>query len=375
MKITSLKLTNFRNWEEVSLDFSDRVLIYGPNAMGKTNILEAVYILATTRSFRGRDAEVIKKGENFLRIEGVINKGEKEIPLQAIFSRTGVKAEREFRISDKKRPSIDFIGSFSAIVFSPDDLSLITGTPELKRRYMSFTIGQRDKEYLFNLLNYKKILKQRNELLKKADLGVIRDEIDIWDQNLAENGQKIIEARENLTEFINKRISGYYLDLSGEEKEIKFLYEPANSEDALLESLKVSRDRDIWEKNTTQGPHRDNVQILIGGEDAAQVASRGEFRTIILALKLCERDWFLKKSDDPPIVLLDDVFSELDAKRRKYLVKAFAGSQMVITTTDLDHLDPELQVGTQLVNIENVLQRLPLKEEMAGIIEEEEDNG
>lgn len=352
MKITALTLTNFRNWLEATFEFSDRVLIYGPNAQGKTNILEALYILATTRSFRGKDAELINTNCDFLRIEGVIEK-DKPYPITATFNRAGERVEKEFKINDKKRPAIDFIGHFAAIVFSPDDLLLISGPPELKRRYMSFTIGQRDREYLYNLLNYKKVLKQRNELLKKADMGTIRDEIDIWDQNLAENGQKVIEARKKLADFINEKFSEYYKDLTGEDRILEFVYEPELTADNLADSLKEVRDRDIWEKNTTVGPHRDSLSILIDGQQAAKYASRGEYRTIILALKLCERDWFLARGGEAPIVLLDDVFSELDAKRRKYLVEAFAGSQIIITTTDLDHLDAELQVGTQLINIEN----------------------
>jgi DNA replication and repair protein RecF len=351
LKITSLKLTNFRNWPEANFEFSDRVLIYGPNAQGKTNILEALFILATTRSFRGKDAEIINTDSDFLRIEGVFDK-EKPIEVTAVFNRNGNKVEKEFQIEGKKRPAIDFIGQFSAIVFSPDDLLLISGPPELKRRYLSFTIGQRDREYLYNLLNYKKILKQRNELLKKADIGTIRDEIDIWDHNLAENGQKVIDARKKLADFINEKFSSYYKDLSGEERTLEFVYEPELTADNLADSLKEVRDKDIWEKNTTVGPHRDSLSILIDGHQAQDYASRGEYRTIILALKLCERDWFLARGGEPPIVLLDDVFSELDAGRRKYLVEAFAGSQIIITTTDLDHLDAELQVGTQLVNIE-----------------------
>lgn len=351
MKISSLALTNFRNWPEANFEFSDRVLIYGPNAQGKTNILEALYILATTRSFRGKDAEVIALNADYLRIAGIIEK-EKPVEVTVTFKKAGEKTEKEFKIRDKKRPTIDFIGNFSAIIFSPDDLSLISGAPELKRRYMSFTIGQSDREYLYNLLNYKKILKQRNELLKKADLGTIRDEIDIWDKTLAENGQKVIEARQKLAGFINERLSGYYKELSGEEKVLRFVYEPGMKKETLEESLKETRDRDIWEKNTTQGPHRDSLSIIINGERAEKVASRGEYRTIILALKLCERDWLSARGGEAPVVLLDDVFSELDETRRKHLVRAFAGSQIIITTTDLDHLDPELQVGTQLINIE-----------------------
>ncbi len=350
MKIKEIKLTNFRNWEEDSFNFSDRVLIYGPNAQGKTNILEALYLIATTSSFRGRDAEVITKDKDFMRLCAKIEK-EKEIEVSAVYQKIENGIQKEFVINNKKRPSIDFVGEFSAIIFSPEDIALISGTPEIKRRYLSFTIGQKDREYLYDLLNYKKVLRQRNDLLKRWDIGIIRAEIDIWDIKLAEYGQNIIIKRKELEEFINTKISYYYREISREDKEIKFIYEPSLEKDDLLKSLTENRERDIREKSTTNGPHRDSWTITINGVSSAKFASRGEARTVILALKLCERDWFLEKGGDEPVILLDDVFSELDEDRRKYLVDAFLGSQLIITTTDLEHLDKEFISETQLINI------------------------
>jgi DNA replication and repair protein RecF len=363
MKISALKLTNFRNWEERSFEFSDRVLIYGPNAQGKTNILEALYLLATTRSFRGREAELIKKNTDFLRLFGKIE-NERDSEIEITFQKNSSKIEKTFQINGQKRPTIDFVGEFSAIVFSPEDLQLVSGPPELKRRYLSFTIGQKDREYLYDLLNYKKVLKQRNDLLKRWDLGTIREEIDIWDQKLAEYGQKVIDKRKALEEFINKRIKNYYQNLSGEEIEVSFVYEPSLVSENLGQSLVANRERDIRDKITSVGPHRDSWILEVGGVDAAGICSRGEYRTLILALKLCERDWFLSKSADNPVILLDDVFSELDESRRKYLVEAFSGSQLIITTTDLEHLDGEFLTGTQLVNINNQDLRLFDKEKV-----------
>jgi DNA replication and repair protein RecF len=334
--------------------FSDRTLIYGPNALGKTNILEALYTLATTRSFKGKDPDVIKKGAEFSRIAGVIEKDSGDSDVEVFLNSGSPRVSKNFKIKGAKKSSIDFVGEFSAIVFSPDDLLLISGPPEIKRRYLSFTIGQKDREYLFNLLNYKKILRHRNDLLKKADLGTIREEIDIWNETLAENGQKIIEKRKELANFINERINSYYEELAGEAKELTFDYRPELWGESLLESLRNAQDRDIYEKVTTVGPHRDNWVILTNEGEAANFASRGEYRTIILALKLCEKDWFLEKEKDPPVILLDDVFSELDESRRKYLVNAFNGCQIIMTTTDLDHLDPAFHADTLLLNIQDI---------------------
>lgn len=355
MKINRIELINFRNWEEKNFDFSDRVLIYGPNAQGKTNILEALYMVATTSSFRGRDAEVVSRGADFMRVHSQIEKN-KIIDAELVYKKIGLdglRIEKSFLLNGKKRSSIDFVGEFSAIIFSPEDISLISGTPELKRRYLSFTIGQKDREYLFDLLNYKKVLRQRNDLLRRWDLGTIKEEIEVWDKKLAEYGQKIIQKRRELEEFINVKISFYYRELSGEDKEIKFIYEPSLGAETLLDSLTGNRETDIREKTTTTGPHRDSWIITINGDPAATFASRGESRTVILALKLCERDWFRTKGREEPVVLLDDVFSELDESRRKYLIEAFLGSQIIITTTDLEHLDPEFLTGTQLINIQD----------------------
>lgn len=349
MKINKIKLTNFRNWEENSFDFSDKVLIYGPNANGKTNILEAIYIASTTKSFRGRDAEVIKENKDFMKIEVVFEK-DLEVDIKITF-KNGIKKEKNFNIMGRKRGAIDFVGEFSAVIFSPEDINLISGEPADKRRYLSFTIGQKDKNYLYDLLNYKKILKHRNELLKKGDLGTIREEIDVWDKSISVYAQRIIKKRKELESFINDRINSYYNLLSGKDDLVSFEYIASSDEENILESLYQNREKDILEKTTTIGPHRDNWEILLNNVIAEGYASRGEQRTLILALKLCERDYFVWRDGINPVILLDDVFSELDEERRKYLIEAFSGSQLIITTTDLDHLDTSFHKDFQLINI------------------------
>lgn len=354
MLVKKIQLNNFRNWENLELNLSQKVLIYGPNAFGKTNILEALYILATTRSFRGKDAETINLKKDFAKIFGEIIKDDKEVLTQILYKKTAEGTSREYKINEKPKSAIDFIGEFAAIIFVPDDLNLIVSPPEEKRRYLSFTIGQRDKEYLYFLLNYKRILRHRNEILKKGDLGIIKEEIDIWDNSLADYGQKIIEKRKELADFINQRLNDYYQDLSGERKELIFVYKPSFCGGDLKKALLGSREKDIKEKTTTVGPHRDSWDIEIEEGRAYKFISRGELRTIILALKICERDWFLAHKSEKPVILLDDVFSELDLRRRRYLMRAFSDLQLIITTTDLDHLDEELREGVQIINIEDL---------------------
>lgn len=345
-----MSLKNFRNWGERSFDLSERVLIFGPNAQGKTNILEAVYLAATSRSFRGKDKEMIKEGQEFSRVEAIITKdGPVDVEISLQKSEGVVKS---FQIQGRKRPAIDFVGEFSAIIFSPDDINLISAPPEEKRRYLSYTIGQKDRQYLYDLLNYKKILRQRNELLKRCDMGTIKEEIDVWDTSLSQYGEHIIKKRKDLAGFINERISEYYKNLSSEERSIEFRYQPSIKLGELKEQLFVNRDKDIRERNTTVGPHRDDWEILIDHLPAEGYASRGEERTLILALKLCERDYFASRDGILPVVLLDDVFSELDENRRRYLIESFKDSQIILTTTDLDHLDESLREGFQLINID-----------------------
>lgn len=347
MKIKKISLKNFRNFKEASLDFSQKVLIYGPNAKGKTNVLEAIYLVATTRSFRGREVEIINKDADFMRLDSVIEK-DTDFDVEIIFEKKE-SIERTFKIKGKKRPVIDFVGEFSAVVFSPEDINLVSSAPSDKRKYLSYTIGQKDKEYLYNLLNYKKVLKQRNELLKTGDRGIINEEIDIWDEALASSGEKIIKKRKNLEDFINKKLSYYYEKISGEEREVYFNYQPSANPSEFKLALKKSRERDINERTTTVGPHRDSWEILMDGNIVRGFASRGEYRTIILALKLCEKDYFVERDRIMPVILLDDVFSELDEKRRRFLIEAFSGSQLIVTTTDLDHLDERLRKDFQLI--------------------------
>ncbi len=350
MKISSLTLNNFRNWGEKKFDLSDKVLIYGPNARGKSNILESIYLVATTRSFRGKDKEMVREGCDFAKVEAVVDK---DGPIDiSILLKKSEKLEKEFQIQGRKRPAIDFVGEFSAIVFSPEDINLVSAAPADKRRYLSYTIGQKDRQYLYDLLNYKKVLKQRNELLKRADLGIIKEEIDIWDATLSQYGESIFKKRKQLAKFVNERLANYYQKLSGEERVVEFGYLPSVTPGSMKDSLRVNRDKDIRERITTVGPHRDDWELRIDHLPAEGYASRGEFRTLILALKLCERDYFVDRDGIKPIVLLDDVFSELDSSRRCYLVEAFAGSQIVITTTDLDHLDESLRDDFQIINID-----------------------
>jgi DNA replication and repair protein RecF len=359
MQVEKISLKNFRNWEERSFDLSQKVLIYGPNARGKTNILEAVYLAATSRSFRGKDLEMIKNGEDFSKVEAIIKK---DGPVDVeIIIKNEENFTKEFKIQGRKRPAIDFVGEFSAIVFSPDDINLISAPPEQKRRYLSYTIGQKDKQYLYDLLNYKKILRQRNELLKRCDLGTIREEIDVWDTSLAQYGENIIKKRKELAEFINQRVREYYKQLSGEDRVIEFRYLPSAKPGELKEKLSFNRERDQKERNTTVGPHRDDWEILIDYLGAEGYASRGEERTLILALKLCERDYFASRDGILPLILLDDVFSELDITRRRFLIESFKDSQIILTTTDLDHLDDSLRAGFQLINIDSLQPTLSLE--------------
>lgn len=351
MKIKSLKLTNFRNWRRQDFDFGERAVIYGDNTQGKTNILEAIFFAATTRSFRGKDQEIITEGEDFAKIEATIEKS-KTLISEIIFKKIeNGKVEKEYRINEKTRPGIDFVGEFATVVFSPDDLLLVSGAPDVKRKYMSFTIGQNDREYLFDLLNYKRVLRQRNELLKRAGIGTVEREIDIWDTNLADFGEKIIEKRRELEEVFNKKLSFYWKELTNEEKMVDFEYMPRLWGKTLIESLKNSRERDLFDKYTNVGPHRDTWKLKINEKNVVGFASRGEYRTLILALKLCERDFAVEKKGELPVILLDDVFSELDAKRRRYLIEAFTGSQIIITTTDLDHLDESFRASTQQIKV------------------------
>jgi DNA replication and repair protein RecF len=337
MIIKSLELNNFRNYDTLAMEFHNNInIIYGDNAQGKTNILEAIYICGTTKSHKGsKDKEIIKldKDESHIRIYVEKDKMNHKIDMHLKKNRTkGIAIDG---VPIKK--SSELIGFVNIIFFSPEDLSIIKNGPGERRRFIDMELCQLDKLYLYNLTKYNKILNQRNNLLKQISFNrELMDTLSIWNMQLLEYGLKIIQRRKEFIGELNKIIYGIHKKLSGEKEELIIKYEPNITVDLFKNKLDKSIERDINMKTTTIGPHRDDILFLIGNIDIRKFGSQGQQRTSALSLKLAEIKLVKETVNDMPILLLDDVLSELDRNRQNYLLDSLNEIQTIITCTGLE---------------------------------------
>ena len=341
MRIDTLTLKNFRNYREETFRFSEGInLLTGKNAQGKTNAAEAIFFLCTGYSPRAnRDKLVVKTGEERAEIAG-----------EATSSYGGVSVKISFSRTDKKRVFVnglevmrigELLGNIHSVFFNPAELKLVQESPEDRRRFMNISLSQMSKNYFYSLQRYNKILSQRNNLLKDADENLIRQTLPVWDEQLSGCAAVIIKARNEFLaqigpvaeekhallsggkeKLLMKTESGYY----GETEEIAY---------AVLSDLKTSLPRDIRLGYTSIGPHRDDIKFLLNGEDAKVFGSQGQQRTVALALKLAETQTFYTRFGEYPILILDDVLSELDASRQKRLLTAVKDLQTIFTATEL----------------------------------------
>ncbi len=327
MIIKSVKLRNFRNHSEYRLDCkSDTTLILGENGWGKTSILEAIYILLRGKSFRAVDADILKRGEEYYRIEIESDEGE-------LIAATFDGNDKNFLVLDKKSKRLPKKNKYPVVLFLPSDLNLISTSPTKRRDYFDKVFGQFDEGYSNAVLRYEKALKQRNELLKNE--FVTAESLFSWNLLLAKYGSMIEEYRSKFIGEINEKITDIYRSIAENEDVVKLRLEGGNvtSEAEYLAILDKNAQKDIYLRHTSFGVHRDDFVFMFNNEVADGSASRGETRSIILALKFIEADLIYQKTHKKPIILLDDVFSELDKKRQKCLVQNFKDNQVIITST------------------------------------------
>lgn len=366
MHLAHLSLANVRSFRRLDLALEPgRYVIAGENGQGKSNLLEAVQMLATARTLRGgSDLDLISweaMEEDLMpaaRLEAAVNSaaGRKTLEIAVIAQETppGVKpvrATRRFRVNGVARRASDLIGQLRVVMFSADDLDIIAGAPALRRRYLDITISQFDPAYLRALQRYQRVLEQRNSLLRKLQERRGRaNELDFWDEELAAAGALITNRRAEAIRDLARDARERYAELAPTEREdLVICYEPrlpgslpeAAREHDLAERLQVAiveeRGEDVRRGVTRWGPHRDDVQFLIGGHHAGNSASRGQQRTAALALRLAEVELSTKRTGDPPVLLLDDILSELDAGRRERILHAaYHVDQVLITTPDID---------------------------------------
>ena len=337
MRIKSLELLNYRNYETLQMNFSEGTnILYGNNAQGKTNILESIYVCATTKSHRGsRDKEMIRFEKDDAHIRMFVDKNGIEHKIDIHLKKNKTKGVAIDGLPIKK--SSELMGLVNVVFFSPEDLTIIKSGPAERRRFIDMELCQLNKVYLHDISDYNRIVNQRNNLLKQAYFEpALKDTLDVWDAQLVRYGQRVIRERERFIAQLNELIMPIHQKLSGGKEQLTLHYEPNVTADMLEEELFLRRESDLRLKSTTVGPHRDDLGFYIDGMNVRKFGSQGQQRTAALSLKLAEIDLVKLFIKDTPILLLDDVLSELDSFRQNYLLESIRCIQTVITCTGLD---------------------------------------
>ncbi|MDC0448997.1 DNA replication and repair protein RecF [bacterium] len=343
MQINTLRLQNYRNHKNLELEFDPKItLIVGPNGTGKTNILESIYLLSTVKSPRTRyDRDLIKHKHKFCTINAnILSDGEEYIlDVQVIgsekFENASVKKVKVNRVAKSHR---SFNTMFNAVLFMPEDIRILTGSPSKRRHYMDFTLAQIDYTYKKAHTNYLKALRQRNKLLHIIrETGRGHNQIEFWNEKLVQNGQYIQNKRQEMMDFFGKamKTNGNNILKNGNEIKLEYLKNEIG-----YKRMAKYRNKELGAGTTLIGPHRDDFEISLGGHPISQFGSRGQQRSVLLALKLAEIEFIEKVIGEKPVLLLDDIFSELDDMHKKQVTKTITQQQTIITSTNvLDELE------------------------------------
>ncbi len=369
MILKALSLVNFRNYSKKEFSFSGKGdLIVGPNAAGKSNVLEAIYLLATGKSFRvrGVESEMIRYGEEVASVEGLLGSGEN---LKIVLTRGVVMGEKvakkKYLINGVSKRALDFVGLFRAVYFGPEDLQLIIGSPSGRRKYLDEVLSQVDREYGRASLSYEKGIRARNKILEeirearlraqttqllKYNEETERKKLYFWDQLVIKNGNIITSKREEYINFINNFQFSIF----------NFQFQTEYDRSTISqERLKQYSQEEVLAGTTLVGPHRDDFKVRAIGEvrglresrDLAIYGSRGEQRLAVLWLKLGELEYIKEKTGDSPVLLLDDIFSELDPEHRKLTLEVVGEQQTTITTADIGMVEPEWLKGVEIIEL------------------------
>ena len=337
MIIKKLELKDYRNYESLNIEFNEGTnILYGDNAQGKTNILEAIYVVATTKSHKAsKDMDIINFKKEEAHIRTYIEKDDVQTRIDMHLRKNKTKG---IAIDGQKiKKAADLLGLCNVVFFSPEDLCIIKNGPAERRRFVDMELCQLDSFYLYNLNHYNKIVNQRNKLLKDMYMNPeLKDTLNIWDSQLVSFGSKIIERRKSFVEQLNDIIYEIHEKLSGGKEKIHISYEPDVTIESFEAKLFQNQERDIKLKMTSVGPHRDDIAFLNSDIDIRKFGSQGQQRTVALSLKLAELELVKKISKDTPILLLDDVLSELDSNRQNYLLNSIGDIQTIITCTGLE---------------------------------------
>ena len=317
------------------MNFDEKInIIYGDNAQGKTNILESMYVCATSKSHRGsKDREIIRFDNDESHIKVNVKKNDMNYRIDMHLKKNKPKGIAVNGIPIKRAVELNIV------FFSPEDLNIIKNGPSERRRFIDMELSQLDKIYLDCLINYNKVVNQRNSLLKEYAFSGREDiisSLDIWDMQLVKYGNDVIKSREKFVKEINDLVKSIHTKLSGDREQLEIIYEPCVKEQDFESELVRVRDRDLKFKCTNIGPHKDDMCFLINGMDVRKYGSQGQQRTAALSLKLAEIELVKQIIHDTPVLFLDDVLSELDSRRQNFLLDSIGNIQTMITCTGLD---------------------------------------
>ena len=340
MVIKNLTLDNFRNYEHESFSFDEGLnVLTGKNAQGKTNCAEAVFYLCTGASLRIRhDRQLIRRSAEFARISAVTESRFGKVTLEAVI----FENKRELMLNGNKIRPVDFLGNMNSVFFSPGELRLIQDGPDERRRFLNLSISQTSREYRVALSRYQRVLDQRNNLLKSYSQDT--DALDVWDEQLATYASRIVKKRREFLGELSPLASAVHASLTDGAEELtlsmdgKYEGDEDSVKEKLFREITSARERDLRLGFTTVGPHRDDIRVGINGADARGYASQGQARTAALSMKLAETQIFRSLTGEAPILILDDVMSELDLPRRKRLLESVKDLQCILTCTHAERV-------------------------------------
>lgn len=364
MRLNKLYLKNYRNYEELNIEFSKNLVIFlGENAQGKTNLLESIYVLAMTRSHRtSSEQELIGWTDDQAMIQGEITKGSSTLPLEILLSKKGRKTKIN-HIEQKKLST--YVGQMNVILFAPEDLSLVKGSPQIRRKFLDMELGQINPIYLYDLVQYQAILKQRNQYLKQLNEKKQTDllYLDILSEQLAAFGSKVLKARAQFVKRLEFWANSLHQQITHQKEQLEIEYLTAvdslethtqeQIQEQFLALLNQNKKKDLFRGTTTVGPHRDDLSFFINQKNVQTYGSQGQQRTTALSVKLAEIDLIKEETGEYPILLLDDVMSELDDNRQLHLLETIEGKvQTFLTTTTLDRVKNKMTVEPEIFYVQ-----------------------
>lgn len=364
MLVRGISLGNYRNYKDLELTFNPNInILVGPNAQGKTNILEAIFYAATGKSHRTNlDQELINWGEKFFRITVFAERALGSVKIEIS---TRLDGKKVLKVNNHiQRKLSELIGTINVVLFSPEDMMMVKGGPSVRRKFLDIEISQTSPFYCHNLVNYNKVLTQRNNLLKAIrEKRESSELLEVWDMQLVEFGCHITRKREEVIKKIYPIAAGIHETITGGTEELKVAYVPSvrenpdsgiSLENSFLSRLQENRNNEITKGVTLLGPHRDDIEIKVGDTNIRAFGSQGQQRTCALSMKLAEVEFMKQETGEYPVLLLDDVMSELDAGRRKYLMEVVSGKvQTFVTTTGVEEVFAPIKSKSRIFEVKD----------------------